>query len=162
MAKGAHRASGTRTIAKRGLTPLGVVTSLRKLECDRGTTLGEAQAKSLHEKITVLELKCFGPHGASDLRAQNRGSTRHQHQRRLPQQPPLQHVISTKGGCRSSRRSKMGGEGFEPPKVKPADLQSALVGRLSIRPAVPAWGAGRRSYNALEAAANGFVSSWAV
>ena len=91
MAKGAHRASGTRTIAKRGLTPLGVVTSLRKLECDRGTTLGEAQAKSLHEKITVLEMKCFGPHGASDLRAQNRGSTRHQHQRRLPQQPPLQH-----------------------------------------------------------------------
>ncbi len=158
MAKGAHRASGTRTIAKRGLTPLGVVTSLRKLECDRGTTLGEAQAKSLREEITVLELKCFGPHGASDLRAQNRGSTRHQHQRRLPQQ----NAISTKGGCRSSRRSKMGGEGFEPPKVKPADLQSALVGRLSIRPAVPAWGAGRRSYNALEAAANGFVSSWAV
>ena len=89
-----------------------------------------------------------------------------------------QHVISTKGGCRSSHRSntssapkaaaaaaaapKVGGEGFEPPKVKPADLQSALVGRLSIRPAVPAWGAGRRSYNALEAAANGFVSSCTV
>lgn len=66
MAKGAHRASGTRTIAKRGLTPLGVVTSLRKLERDRGTTLGEAQAKSLREEITVLELKCLGPHGASD------------------------------------------------------------------------------------------------
>ena len=28
----------------------------------------------------------------------------------------------------------MGGEGFEPPEVKPADLQSALVGHLSIRP----------------------------
>ena len=133
----------------------------------------QARARSRHHsrrssseittrKITVLKLKCFCPHGASDLRAQNRGSTRHQHQRRLPQQPPLQHVISTKGGCRSSRRSKMGGEGFEPPKVKPADLQSALVGRLSIRPAVPAWGAGRRSYNALEAAANGFVSSCTV
>jgi hypothetical protein len=29
-------------------------------------TLGEAQAKSLREEITVLELKYFGPHGASD------------------------------------------------------------------------------------------------
>ena len=116
MAKGAHRASGTRTIAKRGFTPLGVVTILRKLERDRGTTLGEAQAKSLHEKITVLKLKCFCPHGASDLRAQNRGSTRHQHQRRLPQQPPLQHVISTKGGCRSSRRSKSGRRGIRTPE----------------------------------------------
>ena len=30
--------------------------------------------------------------------------------------------------------TKVGGEGFEPPEVKPADLQSALVGHLSIRP----------------------------
>jgi hypothetical protein len=64
-------------------------------------TLGAAQAKSLREEITVLELKYFGPHGASDLRAQNRGSTRHQHQRRLPQQ----NAISTKGGCRSNTPS---------------------------------------------------------
>ena len=29
---------------------------------------------------------------------------------------------------------QMGGGGFEPPKAKPADLQSALVDRLSNRP----------------------------
>ncbi len=84
---------------------------------------------------------------ASDLRAQNHRSNT---------------SSAPKAAAAAAAAPKVGGEGFEPPKVKPADLQSALVGRLSIRPAVPAWGAGRRSYNALEAAANGFVSSWAV
>ena len=32
------------------------------------------------------------------------------------------------------QRSKMEREGFEPSKAKPADLQSALVDRLSISP----------------------------
>ena len=33
---------------------------------ERSTSLGEVQAESLREEITVLELKCLGPHGASD------------------------------------------------------------------------------------------------
>ena len=40
----------------------------------------------------------------------------------------------------------MGGEGFEPPKAKPTDLQSVLVDHLSIRPKwVPAGGRGGKS-----------------
>ena len=67
MAKGAHRASGTRTIAKRGFTPLGVVTSLRKLERDRAATLNATQAQTLRDEISLLELKYFGP-SADDAR----------------------------------------------------------------------------------------------
>ena len=43
------------------ITPLGVVTSLRRLEEERGSLLDRAQAESLRREISMLELKCFGP-----------------------------------------------------------------------------------------------------
>ena len=38
------------------------------------------------------------------------------------------------GNRRQGRVERVGGEGFEPPKAMPADLQSAPVGHLGIRP----------------------------
>jgi hypothetical protein len=43
------------------VTPLGVVTSLRRLERERGATLDRAKAESLRQEISMLELKYFGP-----------------------------------------------------------------------------------------------------
>ena len=43
------------------VTPLGVVTSLRRLEQDGGASLRPDLAKSLREEIVLLELKYFGP-----------------------------------------------------------------------------------------------------
>lgn len=55
------------------ITPLGVVTSLRRLEAERARTLGDATARTLREEIVMLELKYFGPNAAEpsepDLRA---------------------------------------------------------------------------------------------
>ena len=45
---------------------------------------------------------------------------------------PLLHMRTTP--YQLVRMKRMGGGGFEPPKAKPADLQSALVDRLSNRP----------------------------
>ena len=47
------------------LTPLGVVTSLRRLERERGGSLGESAARSLREEIVRLERACFGPGGGA-------------------------------------------------------------------------------------------------
>jgi hypothetical protein len=49
------------------ITPLGVVTSLRKLERDRAATLNATQAQTLRDEIRLLELKYFGP-SANDAR----------------------------------------------------------------------------------------------
>jgi hypothetical protein len=49
------------------ITPLGVVTSLRKLERDRAATLNATQAQTLRDEISLLELKYFGP-SADDAR----------------------------------------------------------------------------------------------
>ncbi len=87
----------------------------------------QARARSRHHsrrssseittrKITVLKLKCFCPHGASDLRAQNRGSTPRMARVTCALRTAGQHVISTKGGCRSSRRSKSGRRGIRTPE----------------------------------------------
>ncbi len=46
------------------LTPLGVVTSLRRLERERGNSLGEGRKKTLHEEIAALERRFFGPGAA--------------------------------------------------------------------------------------------------
>ena len=43
------------------ITPLGVVTSLRRLEQERGAALDRAQIESLRREISMLELKYFGP-----------------------------------------------------------------------------------------------------
>ncbi|MFO0962579.1 MAG: hypothetical protein U0625_06685 [Phycisphaerales bacterium] len=43
------------------LTPLGVVTSLRRLERERGAALEPARAQSLREEIVGLESRLFGP-----------------------------------------------------------------------------------------------------
>jgi hypothetical protein len=43
------------------ITPLGVVTSLRRLEQERGAALDNAQVESLRREISMLELKYFGP-----------------------------------------------------------------------------------------------------
>jgi hypothetical protein len=43
------------------VTPLGVVTSLRRLERERGASLDRAKAESLRREISMLELKYFGP-----------------------------------------------------------------------------------------------------
>jgi hypothetical protein len=43
------------------ITPLGVVTALRRLERDRGGALAPDLAKSLRDEIVMLELKHFGP-----------------------------------------------------------------------------------------------------
>ncbi len=49
------------------LTPLGVVTGLRKLARERSAILGDAQAQSLREDISLLELKFFGPAGSREM-----------------------------------------------------------------------------------------------
>jgi hypothetical protein len=46
------------------ITPLGVVTSLRRLEAERGASLGDATARTLRDEIVMLELKYFGPDAA--------------------------------------------------------------------------------------------------
>jgi hypothetical protein len=46
------------------LTPLGVVTSLRRLEAERGASLGDATARTLRDEIVMLEMKYFGPNAA--------------------------------------------------------------------------------------------------
>jgi len=46
------------------ITPLGVVTSLRRLESERGAALGDATARNLRDEIVMLELKYFGPDAA--------------------------------------------------------------------------------------------------
>ncbi len=46
------------------ITPLGVVTSLRRLESERGAALGDATARNLRDEIVMLELKYFGPNAA--------------------------------------------------------------------------------------------------
>jgi hypothetical protein len=43
------------------ITPLGVVTSLRRLEQERGGALDNTQIESLRREISTLELKYFGP-----------------------------------------------------------------------------------------------------
>lgn len=43
------------------LTPLGVVTSLRRLESTRASALSPDLAKALRDEIVTLELKYFGP-----------------------------------------------------------------------------------------------------
>ena len=43
------------------LTPLGVVTSLRRLERERATALSDATARTLRDEIVTLEMKYFGP-----------------------------------------------------------------------------------------------------
>jgi hypothetical protein len=43
------------------ITPLGVVTSLRRLEQERGAALDQSQIESLRREISTLELKYFGP-----------------------------------------------------------------------------------------------------
>jgi hypothetical protein len=55
------------------ITPLGVVTSLRRLEVERGGTMSDAVARTLRDEIVMLEMKCFGPNAAevseSELRS---------------------------------------------------------------------------------------------
>jgi hypothetical protein len=55
------------------ITPLGVVTSLRRLESERGASLGDATARNLRDEIVMLEMKYFGPEAGeaseSELRA---------------------------------------------------------------------------------------------
>jgi hypothetical protein len=46
------------------LTPLGVVTSLRRVERERGASLGDAEVRGLRDEIRMLELKWFGPNAA--------------------------------------------------------------------------------------------------
>ena len=61
-----------------------------------------------------------------------------------------------KAAAAAAAATGMGGEGFEPPKAKPTDLQSVLVDHLSIRPKwVPRGEAGRRVYSRFENVANG-------
>ncbi|MGA1391671.1 MAG: hypothetical protein ACO38W_00805, partial [Phycisphaerales bacterium] len=43
------------------ITPLGVVTSLRRLERERGPSLGEGRMQTLREEIAGLERRFFGP-----------------------------------------------------------------------------------------------------
>ena len=51
------------------LTPLGVVTSLRRLERDHGASLASAHAEKLRSEITLLELKYFGPQAGEFIEA---------------------------------------------------------------------------------------------
>ena len=43
------------------LTPLGVVTGLRRLESERGASLGDERSRSLRQEIDRLERTWFGP-----------------------------------------------------------------------------------------------------
>jgi hypothetical protein len=54
-------AAPTAAWAPARLTPLGVVTSLRRLEESRAAALSPDLAKSLRDEIVLLELKYFGP-----------------------------------------------------------------------------------------------------
>jgi len=62
-----RRSRGSQVVAARTpweparVTPLGVVTSLRRLERERGASLDKAKAESLRREISMLELKYFGP-----------------------------------------------------------------------------------------------------
>jgi hypothetical protein len=64
-----------RTWAPARLTPLGVVTSLRRLESERGASLGDERSRSLRAEIDRLERTWFGPESGDrvpeerDLRA---------------------------------------------------------------------------------------------
>ena len=51
------------------LTPLGVVTSLRRLEAERGAALGDATARTLRDEIVMLEMKYFGPNAVESVGA---------------------------------------------------------------------------------------------
>ncbi|MFM7051327.1 MAG: hypothetical protein ACKOYN_04230 [Planctomycetota bacterium] len=54
------------------MTPLGVVTSLRRLEGSATSGLSPEKAKSLRDEITMLELKYFGPEAAESSEAELR------------------------------------------------------------------------------------------
>lgn len=47
------------------ITPLGVVTSLRRLERERGPSLGEVRVQTLREEIAALERRFFGPEASA-------------------------------------------------------------------------------------------------
>jgi len=66
------RVEEVRSYAPSRLTPLGVVTSLRRLETERGGSLGEGRARSLREEIARLERACFGPGGGAPAEAELR------------------------------------------------------------------------------------------
>ena len=59
--KPADSTAATRGWAPTRLTPLGVVTSLRRLEREQGARLEPARVDSLRKEIAMLELKYFGP-----------------------------------------------------------------------------------------------------
>ncbi len=54
------------------VTPLGVVTSLRRLERERGAALTPERAESLRKEIAALERKYFGPGAAESTDAELR------------------------------------------------------------------------------------------
>jgi hypothetical protein len=65
--KPADTADAARSWAPARLTPLGVVTSLRRLEREQGTRLEPARAESLRKEIAMLELKYFGPDAGESI-----------------------------------------------------------------------------------------------
>ena len=60
-----HEASTESPWRPARLTPLGVVTSLRRLESERGASLGEGRVRTLREEIAALERRFFGPDASS-------------------------------------------------------------------------------------------------
>ena len=65
--KPADSAGSTRDWAPTRLTPLGVVTSLRRLEREHGARLEPARVESLRKEIAMLELKYFGPDAGESI-----------------------------------------------------------------------------------------------
>ncbi len=76
------------------LTPLGVVTSLRRLERDHGASLATTHAEDLRSEITMLELKYFGPHAGEFIEADLR-SVINRWQDAVPHAPALREARAT-------------------------------------------------------------------
>lgn len=64
--KPAHQPQGASWLAPARVTPLGVVTSLRRLRTSAGGSLGPDRVIELDREIAALELKYFGPGAADD------------------------------------------------------------------------------------------------
>lgn len=64
--KPAHQPPDASWLAPARITPLGVVTSLRRLRTSANTSLGADRIIELEREITALELKYFGPGAADD------------------------------------------------------------------------------------------------